>query len=330
MAASRMAKKDGMHHLHAAADAVVAAAAATDAGGSHAHTSTSAAKMMSSATTTSPAVLQGVDALGRIPQLRSFGELLRTVEPLPITETDSEYVVSVMKHIYAEHLVLQFKVKNTMEDVSFRNVSVVLNTEELEEAEPLFAIPIARIKPGETQFGYVVLRFVPHNYPSGSIESKFRFSMMEVAEDDDVADGADAPHDLDVEEYDMEAFDVHVSDFVLPMTSWSSSKMEEEWAAMAAEETSGTYALRSMRNLSVAAQEVADFFGMHLAEPLPERITTTSHTIFMCGAVADAHKTVLMVQARLFVASDSSVALHLALRGGDEELREGMAEALLG
>ena len=43
------------------------------------------------------------------------GKLFKTSAPFQITEDDSDFVVSCQKHVYANHLVLQFDVTNTLE-----------------------------------------------------------------------------------------------------------------------------------------------------------------------------------------------------------------------
>ncbi|KAG5474512.1 hypothetical protein LSCM1_03298 [Leishmania martiniquensis] len=263
-----------------------------------------------------PAVLQGRDALHHVKQLRELGEPARSTEPSLITEADNEYVVSVMKHIYPAHVVLQFKVKNMMDHMLFKKVLVMTNTEEL-EVEPLYAIPIESIRPGETRYGYVVLQYAPSNFPSGTVEPTFRFSMAE-SEDEEAGEQ---------DEYPMESFDVDVSDFVTPMNL--GNEMDSKWAEQEGNETAGTFALHSMKNLTEAAQQLADFFGMYIEGGVPEKITTTSHVLRMAGVLADEDRTLVLVQAKVFISTDNRVALHLALRGGSVDVREYLANALL-
>ncbi|KPI84302.1 putative coatomer gamma subunit [Leptomonas seymouri] len=265
-----------------------------------------------------PAILQGRNALRHVKQLRELGEPLKSTEPLFITDSDNEYVVSVMKHLYPEHLVLQFKVKNIMDSLLFRNVLVVTDTEEL-EAEPLYAIAIEQINPGETQYGYVVLHYASDEFPSGEVRTIFRFTMAESGEEE-------TPEDQD--EYPMESFDVDVSDFISPVNL--GDEMNRKWEEQAANETAGTFALHSMKNLTEAAQQLAGFFGMYIEGGVPEKITTASHVLKMAGALVNEAHTLVMVQAKVFIATDNRVALHLAMRGGSAEVREFLANALLG
>ena len=45
--------------------------------------------------------------LSRIPQFASFGTLFKSTRPQPLTESETEYVVECIKHIFPEHLVFQ-------------------------------------------------------------------------------------------------------------------------------------------------------------------------------------------------------------------------------
>jgi coatomer subunit gamma len=43
-----------------------------------------------------------------VPELQSYGALLNSsAKPIPLTESETEYVVSCVKHIFKEHVVFQ-------------------------------------------------------------------------------------------------------------------------------------------------------------------------------------------------------------------------------
>ena len=48
----------------------------------------------------------------------------------------------------------------------------------------------------------------------------------------------------------------------------------------------------------------------------------------MAGVLAVDAKTVILVSAKVYVAVNNTVALELSIRGGDEELRAFLSEAL--
>ncbi|KEG12437.1 putative coatomer gamma subunit [Trypanosoma grayi] len=263
----------------------------------------------------SHAVLQGREKMRNVKQLLELGEPCASSEPVPLTDPDSEYVVAVMKHAYASHMVLQFRVKNTMEKITFKKITIDVDTEEV-EVEPLYAIPIDAVAPGAIEYGYVVLRYDEEQFPSGPVECRFKFAMQDDDGDEE-----------DEEEYPLESFDINVSDFITPVNLRGG--FDTQWDTLQGEETTGTYSLSSMRNLTVAARELVEFFGMYVVGGKPEKITTTSHTLQMSGTMANRARALVLITARVFIAKDNTVALQLTLRGATAELREYISTALL-
>ncbi|CCW68576.1 unnamed protein product [Phytomonas sp. Hart1] len=266
------------------------------------------------------AIVRGRDELRRVKRLRDLGEPVQSTEPVTLTDPDNEYVVTAMKHVYTGHLVLQFAIANTMEEMSFTKVNVCADTADLEEAEQLYSIPVEEIRPGETRYSYIVLEYAPQNFPSGHVDCVLQFAIVEDSVDDDTSP----------DEYNIEGFDVLLKDFVLPATEINSENdMEDAWKREEGNETAQTYAIPSAQNLSEAAQMFAEFYGMHLIGEVPERIKSNFHIMLMAGRVVDEQRTLLLVRMRVFVTSEMKIALQLALRGGDEELRQYFTDALL-
>lgn len=265
----------------------------------------------------SPAMLHGRDELRKIQQLRKLGEPMKTSEPLSLTERGNEFGVSVLKHMYPEHIVLQFRVTNTMTDVAFRDVTIVTDPSEL-EAEPLYAIPVGTIEGGGSAYAYVVLSYTASQFPSGSVDCSFKFSMQEEETDEPT----------DAEEYPIESFDVGICDFIVPAETMAPA-MKVAWDEAADAETRGNFALPTIPNLSTAVQEIVRFFGMYVEGGAPEQVTSTSHTLMMAGRVVSEDQSLILVQARVVIATDHTVALQLALRGGDADLRDYLINALL-
>ncbi|KAH9600254.1 Coatomer [Trypanosoma melophagium] len=283
----------------------------------------------------SRAVLQGREKMQKIKQLSELGKPCSSSEPVPLTDPDSEYVVTVMKHAYISHMVLQFRVKNTMEKVTFRNISIVVNTDEI-EVEPLYVIPINAVSPGCTEYGYVVLAYEEEQFPSGEVECQFKFAMQEGDEMESFSNNSHNNNNVrnltpqeeeELEEYPLESFDINVSDFITPVNL--AGAFETQWESMQNEETTGTYSLSSMRNLTVAARELVAFFGMYVEGGKPDKITSASHTLLMSGTMANRDRSLVLINARVFIAKDNTVALQLTLRGATAELREYLATALL-
>merc|ERR1719301_338100 len=87
--------------------------------------------------------------LSEIPEIQEFGAVLKSSPIVELTEAETEYVVNLVKHIFKEHIVLQFEVKNTLPDTVLENVSVVATPSEEDELEEAFIMEAARLATDE-------------------------------------------------------------------------------------------------------------------------------------------------------------------------------------
>jgi len=64
-----------------------------------------------------------------IPEFSALGEKLRSVFPEELTDDESEYQVSVIKHIYPQHVLLQFQILNQMKENLLVDVNIEVESE---------------------------------------------------------------------------------------------------------------------------------------------------------------------------------------------------------
>ena len=65
-----------------------------------------------------------VEKFAAIPEIAQLGPLFKSSQPAELTESETEYVVHCIKHVFAGHLVLQFDCTNTLIDQLLEQVSV--------------------------------------------------------------------------------------------------------------------------------------------------------------------------------------------------------------
>jgi coatomer subunit gamma len=53
------------------------------------------------------ATISYADQLAKVPELTSLGKLLSSSKPIALTESETEYTVTCIKHSYARHTVFQ-------------------------------------------------------------------------------------------------------------------------------------------------------------------------------------------------------------------------------
>lgn len=67
-----------------------------------------------------------VEKFAAIPEIAQLGPLFKSSQPVELTESETEYVVHCIKHVFAGHLVLQFDCTNTLNDQLLEGVTVHL------------------------------------------------------------------------------------------------------------------------------------------------------------------------------------------------------------
>eukprot|EP00760_Papus_ankaliazontas_P017519 PhM_4_TR1729/c0_g1_i1/m.30618/K17267/COPG; coatomer subunit gamma len=257
------------------------------------------------------------DKLRKVTQLKQLGEPFRTSDPELLTEPDTEYVVKVVKHMYPTHIVLQYAIQNTLEEMVLTKVAMQVTSEDV-DAEPKFTLPVARIAPGATEHLYMVFEKHPEGYPTGTFENTLEFAVVDV-EDQDEAGG-------DADDYPIEKLKLTIADYLAPKDFGDFAARWEELGDE--QETVNTYALPDIRNLTLAATKFVDFFQLFVAsgslEATGGKVTTKSHTICMSGAMMlpSGDSTPMLLRAKVFVASDNTVAMEIAARGYSPEIRE--------
>ena len=190
-------------------------------------------------------------ALQQIPELKAHGALLRSSAPVELTESETEYVVSVIKHIFKEHIVLQYEIKNTMTDTILEEVSVIATPSDEEEAlEEEFTIPVAKL--AAEQPGTVFVSFKKNadtTYPIASLTNVLKFTSKEI----DPSSGE--PDESGYEdEYQVEDLELLGSDYVAPAFAGSFDHAWEQTGANG-DEASETLQLSSTK--SIAGKSIA-------------------------------------------------------------------------
>jgi coatomer protein complex subunit gamma len=116
-----------------------------------------------------------------MPQFSSFGPVLRSSKRVELTETDvAEYVVSCIKHTFAEHIIFQFDCRNTLNDILLENVQVVLETSDsdlVRALKPVTALNISKLAFDEPTTAYLAYKKVGGKevLPMGTFSASLKF-----------------------------------------------------------------------------------------------------------------------------------------------------------
>jgi coatomer protein complex subunit gamma len=181
-----------------------------------------------------------------IPHLQEFGGLLKSSPVVELTEAETEYVVTLVKHIFKEHIVLQYEVKNTLPATVLENVSVVATPSDEEELEEVFIIPADKLATDEPGKVYVAFKKTggEDSMPTSSFTNVLKFTSKEI--DPTTNEPEDTGYD---DEYEVGDFDLAGSDYVIPTFAGNFSHIWEQVGA-AGEEAEETLQLSDMKSIA--------------------------------------------------------------------------------
>ncbi len=189
---------------------------------------------------------QYAQELMQIPEMKEFGAVLKSSPAVELTEAETEYVVSVVKHIFKEHVVLQYEIKNTLPDTVLENVSVVATPSDEDELEEVFILQAERLATDVPGKVYVALHKVGGDgaMPTSTFSNILKFMSKEI----DPTSGEPEEEGYE-DEYEVSEFDLAGSDYVIPTFASNFSHLWEQVGA-AGEESEETLQLSGVKSIA--------------------------------------------------------------------------------
>ncbi|WFD31302.1 coatomer subunit gamma [Malassezia sp. CBS 17886] len=257
------------------------------------------------------------EQLAAIPQFQGYGRVLTSSPrgaPVALTETETEYVVTAVKHVFAEHIVVQYNITNTLAEIVLEDVAVVVGGVADAGLVEEFILPVATLSsatPSDTV--YVSLRRdAEAPFPAAALSNTLRFLSKEV----DPTSGEPEPEGYQ-DEYQTDELDLCVADYVQPLDLDFAAAWDELAGQASATDTFGLTALESIAS---ACTTLVELLGL---QPLGGSDTPTNpsvHTMLLAGRIARVTgiETVL-VRIRMMYQAGDGVTMELAVRAPSEE-----------
>ncbi len=196
--------------------------------------------------------------LMQIPELKAYGAVLKSSALVELTEAETEYSVNAIKHIFKDHIVLQYDVKNTIPDTVLEDVSVVATPEDEDVAlEEDFIIPAPKLATDEPGTVYVAFKRPAgdHSYPIASFTNVLKFTSKEI--DPTTGEPEEGGYE---DEYQVDNLELSGSDYVTPAFAGSFDHVWEQTGATG-EEASETLQLTSTK--SIAGSSLSNISVIH-------------------------------------------------------------------
>ncbi|KAL1959857.1 hypothetical protein VTO42DRAFT_1002 [Malbranchea cinnamomea] len=253
------------------------------------------------------------EQLTRIPELKEYGTLLKSSVPVELTESETEYVVSAVKHIFKEHIVLQFDIKNTLPDTVLEDVTVdATPSEEDESLEVDFIVPAPKLATNEPGIVYVAFKKLggEHNFPVTSFTNNLKFTSKEI----DPSTGE--PEETGYEdEYQVEDLELTGSDYVIPAFTGSFDHVWEQTGANG-EEVSETLQLSNMKGIQDATEQLIQTLSLQPLEGTDVVLSNSTHALKLYGKTVSGGRVAGLV--RLAYSAKTGVTTKITIRAEEE------------
>jgi coatomer subunit gamma len=259
-----------------------------------------------------------------IPELASLGRAFRSCPPVPLTESETEYVVTCTKHIFPKHVVLQFSVQNTIEDQRLDNVTVLIDDSDSEIFTASGEIAGNGITYGSTKNCFTVLeRNMDAALAPSTFTCELRFTVVQV----DPATGEEEGDKFE-EEYPLEDLEVSTADF---MAKVSVPDFRKAWEAIGNDnEVLEKYALQ-FKKMEDAVTAVVDFLGMQPCDgtgAVKPNSVGKPHMLHLSGVFVGGQQ--VLGRAQIVAQADAStgVILKIAVRSADASVSRMVADCI--
>eukprot|EP01126_Amoeba_proteus_P054629 TRINITY_DN6732_c0_g1_i1.p1 TRINITY_DN6732_c0_g1~~TRINITY_DN6732_c0_g1_i1.p1 ORF type:complete len:285 (-),score=58.05 TRINITY_DN6732_c0_g1_i1:46-900(-) len=278
----------------------------------------------------SPAVTSSVVKVEGIPELAPFnlGPKLLSGLAVELTESEAAFPVSVVKHLYPAHVVLQFTVSHTLEGGYLKNVSVLVTPKDSRfRVTHVTTLPSLEFQ----ESGHI---FALISRPSSDIRSKsipvasFTANLLYYLHDVDTNTGA-IDEDADQEELALDVVEFSVGDY---FSKVSAPSFTEAWNGLGESgQAVTTFSLSTVSNLTQGVNEMIKFFGMVPCDQSSElEKGATKHILYLSGKFVDVPPAGLNVLARIRmrVTPQHGVGMELTVRSSVLQFSQALAGAL--
>lgn len=219
-----------------------------------------------------------LEILSSIPDFAAYGPLFKSCKAVQITEEESEYQVSCVKHIFPNHIVFQFNVINNMEDQLLENVTVQMEPSDSSWNQDLI-VPEQKLAYQVGGSCFVSFKRPDNKFSSGPIACELKFEVKEV----DPSSG-DVSADSNEDSYQLEELEVQEKDFVAMSEPLGLVEFKRQWDSYTEDnEVVKKYSL-GLDNLQAAVDAVVELIGMQPCEDsgqVPD--DKRAHAAILCG-----------------------------------------------
>lgn len=253
-------------------------------------------------------------AFQAIPEIAAYGSVLKSSPIVELTESETEYVVTAIKHVFAGAIVLQFDVKNTLPATVLTDVSIVCVASDEDALEEDFIIPIPRLDTDVPGTAYVVFKRVDENAVAlaSSFTNILKFTSREIDPSTNEPEEGDGYED----EYQVEDLELTGSDFIIPAYAGNFDAVFAEVLASGGDEATETLQLSAVKSIADATDLLIKALGMQALEGSEMPMNASTHVLKVLGKSVKGGRVVGMV--RMAFSAKSGVTVKIVVRSEED------------
>ena len=281
---------------------------------------------------------QYLELINSINEFKKLGNILSSSTPQALTESESEYVVSCVKHFFPNHILFHFICKNTIEEQQLENVSVRLELDDqLSESLSFYAsvqgefsiltflsfyllyfikIIAKKLRYGSTCHVFACYERDEMAFPVGSLTCTLKFLMKEVNE----STGEPEEDDEGVEdEFQLDDVDLSVNNYICK--SSINSDWNDVWEQLGeGAQKRIVFSLPKMDSLSSAINEIIQYLSLqpcNQSNKVPPK--KTKHVLYLAGSFLGLFPIVVRARMKL---DNNQANVEIVCRSSSEEISQ--------
>eukprot|EP01027_Heterolobosea_sp_BB2_P004581 GEZU01007023.1.p1 GENE.GEZU01007023.1~~GEZU01007023.1.p1 ORF type:complete len:892 (-),score=329.33 GEZU01007023.1:134-2809(-) len=264
--------------------------------------------------------------LSSIPQLAALGKPFKSSKPVELTEAEIEYQVNCVKHIYAQHIVFQFNITNTVEDQLLENVMVAMDLSRADGLTQEFVIQAPALAYNAPEAAFVCCRRQADKFPLCTLSNTLKFIVKEV--DKNTGEPDEEGYE---DEYQVEDIELNVSDYI--QKGNDNSNFDADWDSLG-EETESVRSFRgltTMKTIAGAVNAIIEFSGMspqkgtHKVQKKVKEHVLLLSGVFVPGGANDK----ILAKANWTMDDHDNVSLELRMRSKVEVAKTMLANSIM-
>jgi len=252
--------------------------------------------------------------------VNQMGPLQHSCKPKSLTESEAEYTVQVVKHMYKTFVVLEFAVQNTVQGISLANVGIVLTGLEPGFTE-LGSSKINRLDYGQQISLTVVLQKNSGDDRAGALLGNFGAKLSFLVKEE----GDDLGYD---DEYPLEGLEISTGDYMFPR-QLPTGQFKSAWEQLTAQGSESTQKLSlNFKSLEAAVAGIITLLNMEACENTSKvESGVRGHTLNLSGTFLGGHT--VLVRALVGMDPAHGVIAKIACRAKNELVADLISKALM-